>query len=205
MHSPLTYAEYEMIRDFIGDKAQKLGKHESKDMVRVGLDPTNYRVVKFMGKRFAIISTRVIRAILYDVLPKATEQYPDHFGKQSTSLVIEALYKIEPENSLDFFAEFIRNEQFFWIVGLEEGNVLERVLRIEPYRKIDKNPDGTSDFTGGLSMPLNTSRIMGYPFRPIIPKMKSPILGTLYHYCCVASSLKGRFKSHRAITYAISH
>lgn len=63
--------------------------------------------------------------------------------------VIEAIYNIEPTFTLERFVSFLINEQLSYIVEIKNGEVVEKMLRIDLFRKLD-DKNGKKEFTGGL-------------------------------------------------------
>lgn len=44
----------------------------------------------------------------------------------------------------------MRDEQFAYVIEIRNGEVIDRILRLDLFRQIDKNGSGKSEFTGGI-------------------------------------------------------
>ena len=90
----MTPEEWQSIRGVFEKKATILLAHEGKEMAFVGLPSKNYTEKKVKGRRFITVSTNLFKDIVESDLAEATKQYSDHFGKNSTELVLLAINKI---------------------------------------------------------------------------------------------------------------
>jgi hypothetical protein len=166
----MTTNELTQIREFINRKSLLLMQHEKRTFAKTGFDFSHYKEKKFLERKFVIISTNVFHQILDGVLVEACKRYPQNFGEDDVNLVFEALYQIEKFGSVEEFQEFLKLENFAWILELQNGKVYPKVLRIELFRKIDQLKDDNSktEFTGGIfhsfkhftynGIPLSTKR-----------------------------------------------
>ncbi|WP_319502493.1 hypothetical protein [uncultured Draconibacterium sp.] len=127
-------------------------KTEGRPFAKSGLDISNYNEIGIAGRKFIIISTTVFYQILNSVLIEACEKYPEYFGKDDVSKVLEALYRIENIGTMDQFSDFLKTEQFAWILELVDEMVSSHVLRVELFRKVNKlkNDQTKNEFTGGV-------------------------------------------------------
>jgi hypothetical protein len=159
----LNFEELLIINEFISEKAKALMKHEGKDFAKITFDQTKFRKVRFGNKIFFIISTPPFSHILYTVLPKACETFPEQFGTRKTETILQAIYETHPFGPFDKYSEFLRTEQFAWILEFQNGNIGERVLRVDLFRKIDQGSNGQSDFTGGIFHAFKHFSFKGIP------------------------------------------
>ena len=148
----MTQKELSNIREFINKISILLMKSERRSFAKSGFDITNYREIEYADRKFVIISTNVFYQILNSVLIEACEKYPDHFGKDSVNKVLEALYRIENVGAIDQFSDFLKTEQFAWVLELFDESVRPHVLRVELFRQVDilKNDETKNEFTGGI-------------------------------------------------------
>ena len=127
-------------------------KCEKRSFAKSGFDISHYSEIEYSERKFVIISTNVFYKILNSVLIAACEKYPEYFGKDDVNNVLEALYQIENIGTLDQFSNFLKTEQFAWIIELIDERVSPDVLRVELFRKIDKlkKENSKNEFTGGV-------------------------------------------------------
>lgn len=148
----MTQKELLNIRDFINQKSLLLMESEGRSFVKSGLDISHYNETEYAGRKFVIISTNVFYQILNFVLIEACEKYPENFGKDDVEKVLEALYLIENVGTLEQFSDFLKTEQFAWILELVDEKVNDNILRVELFRQVDKlkNDESKNEFTGGV-------------------------------------------------------
>ena len=141
----MTEQEFQIIRQLIEDKATLLMQQEEKSFVVAGLDVSKHFEVNINDRRFFIISTNIFYHIIHSVLAEACEKLPNAFGIRKTDTILDAIYNIEKIELRENFSEFLRTEQFAWIIELENGKVNDDILRVDLFRK-----DNKTDFTGGI-------------------------------------------------------
>lgn len=148
----MTQKELSNIREFINQKSLLLMKSEGRSFAKSGLDISHYNEIEYAGRKFVIISTNVFYQILNCVLIEACEKYPENFGRDDVDKVLEALYQIENVGTIDQFYNFLKTEQFAWILEIVDEEVSSQVLRIELFRQTDKlkNDESKNEFTGGV-------------------------------------------------------
>ena len=161
----MTIEDWDLLRAAIAEKSLLLMRHEDKGFAKTGLDLSNYTELVIGKRTFYTVSTPVFREILEHVLPEATSRYPHLFGTGRAEDVLNALYQTHPFSSPERFAAMLGKEQFCYVLEIADGKVNDRVLRIDLFRQIEKNENG-SDFTGGImhafkhfscdSVPLST-------------------------------------------------
>jgi len=148
----MTKKELSNIREFINNKSILLMKSEKRSFVKSGFDISHYSEIEYAGRKFVIISTNVFYQILNSVLIEACEIYPEYFGKDNVNKVLEALYQIENVGTMNRFSDFLKTEQFAWVLEIVDERVSCRVLRVELFRQVDKfkNDESKNEFTGGI-------------------------------------------------------
>ena len=148
----MTEKELLNIRNFIRAKSLLLMKSERRSFTKSGFDISHYHEIECAGRKFAVISTNVFYQILNSVLIEACEKYPEYFGKDDVAKVFEALYQIENMVPIDQFSDFLKTEQFAWVLELVDEDVSPHILRIELFRQINilKNDESKNEFTGGV-------------------------------------------------------
>jgi hypothetical protein len=89
---------------------------------------------------------------LNSVLAEACKKYPEKFGNDDVNEVLQAIYLVENVGTLDRFFEFLKNEQFAWILEIVEENVSPHVLRLELFRdmRLLKKGEAKNEFLGGV-------------------------------------------------------
>ena len=104
----ITESDFRSIRNALEQKSTSLMYQENKSWGIVGSDISKYSKVTVDQRVFFVVyASRVFQEILRDVLIEATQKYPSNFGKDSTSLVLEAIYKIEPDGNPKEFSDYI--------------------------------------------------------------------------------------------------
>ena len=150
----LSEREFLLIREFTVNKAQDLLRHESdvKSYGSVGLPYRNHYEIVVENRRFIIIAKDVFFEIVHSVLIEASEKYPHLFGQNKAELVVEAIYNIYHDFNIEYFTEFLKNNQFAWIVELKNDIVADKILRIELFRQIKPQKDSPekTEFIGGI-------------------------------------------------------
>lgn len=148
----MTKKELQNLRELINKISILLMNSERRPFTKSGFDNSHYHEFKYGDRKFVIISTNVFFQILESVLIEACEKYPENFGKDDVNKVLEALYLIENIGPPDQFSEFLKNEQFAWIIELVDESIGPNVLRVELFRKTNKlkDDDLKNEFTGGI-------------------------------------------------------
>src|SRR5207249_3392110 len=67
----------------------------------------------------------------------------------------------EPVFEFDRFIDFLRDEQFAYVVESVEGEIVDKILRIDLFRRLDTNKQGLPEFTGGIFHALKHFSIEG--------------------------------------------
>lgn len=143
----MNYDDFKAARDFISHKALQLMKHEDKEYAKTGFPPQNYTVYPIQNRVFYSVGTNVFLAIVRDVLPEAIKKFPDKFGTGNAMDVLTAIYDTQPMFDFDRFVKFLQTEQFSVLVENEKGEIKDKILRIDLFRKLD---EGGKVFTGGI-------------------------------------------------------
>ena len=142
----ISESEFMEIREYLNRKSEQLMIWEKKEWAHMGSDISKFAKVSYADRTFFVISSgNVFKELINNVLPEACLKYPQNFGQNSTKLVFEALYNIEPAVNFEYFPEFLNKEKFAWIVELESHGVSDKILRIDLFRM-----DKTTEFVGGI-------------------------------------------------------
>ena len=146
----MNWEEFQKTRKFIEDKSLALMKHETKGSAKAGFPIDNYARYFLHGRTFYCVKSNVFKAIIEEYLLRAQKQFPEKFGTGNAMDVIEALYNIEPTFDLERFVDFLQNEQFAYIIESKDGEIVDKILRIDLFRKLDEKHGGQKEFTGGI-------------------------------------------------------
>jgi len=141
----VTEKEFQIIREFIEKKSLLLMKQDRKSFAKAGLDISKHFEIVVKNRKFFIISTNVFYHIMNSVLIEACEKYPSAFGINKTDTILEAIYNIENLEPKEKISEFLRTEQFAWLIELDGEIVNENILRVDLFRM-----DKKTEFTGGV-------------------------------------------------------
>ncbi len=150
--SKMTKKELQNLREFINRISILLMNAEIRSFVKSGFDDSHYHELNYGDRKFVIICTNVFYHILESVLIEACEKYPENFGKDDVNKVLEALYLIENIGPPNQFSEFLKKEQFAWIIELVDESIGPNILRVELFRKTNtlKDDNLKNEFTGGI-------------------------------------------------------
>ena len=97
-------------------------------------------------------------------MSQAAEKLNNLFGTGNAQDVLDALYQISKTNlRKDEYIEFIRNLACCYVLFEDNDCLLNHILRIDMFRKLDVNRDDPTikDFTGGLLHALKHFSING--------------------------------------------
>src|SRR6202051_2449627 len=130
--------------------ALKLMHHEGKAFAKVSLDTSNYEEITISNRKFYTVSTPVFRAIITEVLLEATKKFPEKFGTNRTDTVLDALFHLDPVVRRENFESFLSQEQFCYVFEIIGDKINDRVLRIDLFRDTFTQPNGESEFRGGV-------------------------------------------------------
>ena len=157
----MTWEEYQKTREFMEKKALALMDHEGKDMVKAGLPIQNYTAYRIQGRIFYAMKSNVFKEIIKDVYIQAHKNFPERFGTNNADDVLKALYDSEPVFEFDRFKDFLHNEQFAYVIESQDGEIVDKILRIDLFRQLDTNKQGNPEFTGGIFHVLEHFSIEG--------------------------------------------
>lgn len=156
---------FSSIRNFLEEKSILLWRQENRGFAKIGLDESKFHRIEINNREFYIVSTNVFYQVLNSVLSEACEKYPESFGTDNVEDVLKALYKTESFGPFDQFSQFLREEQFAWIVEIINDKPSPLLLRIELFRKINdlKENNSKSEFTGGVFHSFKHFNLNGVP------------------------------------------
>lgn len=143
----MNHKDYNTVRYFIENKSFNLLKHENKNFAKVAFPIQNFSLQQIEGRTFYLVETNVFKEIMQGVLIEALNMYPEKFGTGNALNVIEAIHLIEPIFDFENFVEFLRTEQFCFVIECDNGTIKDEVLRIDLYRHLSKKKDA---FIGGI-------------------------------------------------------
>lgn len=146
----MEWEEFHHTREYIKLKSLALMKHEGKEYATVGVLPENYTEYTINGRRFYSIKSNVFKHLLETFYLVAHTNYPNKFGTDNASDVIEALYNVRPIFDIPRYIEFLRSEQFAYLMESTEAKGPDKILRIDLFRKLDTSAQGSLEFTGGI-------------------------------------------------------
>lgn len=144
------YEELQNTRSYVKKKALELMNHEKKSYAVAGVPFQNYRLYKSNSRLFYSVQMNTFKVIVDDFLVRAQTITSEKFGTGEAKDVVEALYMINPMFGLDGFTDYLKNEKCTYIFESEAGVVVDRILRIDLFRLIQKAKNGKGEFTGGL-------------------------------------------------------
>lgn len=129
---------------------------ESKECCRATFSAANMQFMEVKGKTFCIAFTNEFNSLINEAAYlQSAVNYPRKFGTGDAMDVLDALHKSNinfSNQTRDRYIKYIKNEQFAYIVEIDNDLIGNKILRLDLFRKIDRNKkDETKfDFTGGL-------------------------------------------------------
>lgn len=143
------------IRKHLEQKAEEIRQHEGRKWAVMGVPIQNYREIIIGDRTFYLVGTNIFWGILEDVLHKANKTYPLNFGNGNAVSVLHAVIKTRPIFGYTKTKDLIRRlstEVHAYLVEIKDGVVIDKTLRIDWFRKLDKirSKKKRYDFTGGL-------------------------------------------------------
>jgi len=157
----MEWEEFQIIRKWFEEKSLALMKHEGRESATIGVLVDNYTQYTIDGRIFYSVKSNVFKHLIERFYLAAHKNFPDKFGTGNASDVIEALYKIQPVFDLKRYTEFLKYEQFSYLIEFSEGKVSDKVLRLDLFRKLNTNTKGHLEFTGGIMHVLKHFSIKG--------------------------------------------
>lgn len=146
----MTKEEFKKTREYVEKKALELMSHEKKDHIVAGVPLQNYRVFQ-MGKRaFYSVQVNTFMAMVDEFLMQAQDSTPEKFGTGEAYDVLEAIHLVNPIFELKEFADFLGHEKCTYVFEAENGEVVDRMLRLDLFRLLKPNESGKNEFVGGL-------------------------------------------------------
>ncbi|MBF4472621.1 hypothetical protein [Flavobacterium sp. HJJ] len=161
---PLEYNEYRMLQERAKIISTALGRHESKNLVKVTFPITNYRKIGINNHDFYYAGTNIFLGIVEEVLLDTRKMFPKNFGNGNAVSVLHALNKNRfLHTRLKDAIRIYGNENFIWIYDNINNDEENKILRLDLFRKLDKIPHKKRkwDFTGGLFHALKHFSIDG--------------------------------------------
>lgn len=142
--------DYQASRKFMEEKGLALMDHEKKEGAKVGVPVDNYIVFGEGAPVYYMIRSNVFMHLADRMLIEAKDKYPERFGTGDADDVIDALLLHYPYGEKSWYIDFLKDEQFCYIMQLNNGAFSDKILRIDLFRLFQKNKKGVNEFTGGL-------------------------------------------------------
>jgi len=149
MHQ-MTPEEFIKTREYFEKKALELMSHEKKNDAVAGVPLQNYRVFQIDKRVFYSAQVNTFKVIADEFLLEAQKLTPEKFSTGEAYDVIEAVRLINPIFELQRFAEFLSHEKCAYIFEAENGEVVDRMLRLDLFRLLKLDKYGKNEFIGGL-------------------------------------------------------
>ena len=146
----MSHEEFKRTRKYVEEKALALMSHEKKNDAVAGVPLENYRIFQLRGRVFYSVQVNTFMVIADEFLDRAQEQTPEKFGTGNAHDVIEALHLVNPLFDIKWFTDFLKHEKCAYIFEAEDGEVVDRVLRLDLFRHIKLDKEGNPEFIGGL-------------------------------------------------------
>lgn len=127
-------------------------KHENKNYAKVGFPFNNYTIYPIIDRNFYCIQTNTFKDIIEEDYLHALKQNSDSFGTGNAMDIIKELFKSKNHLSFDLerFSNFLKTEQFCYIVENANGEIRDNILRIDLFRKLEPGTKNSLEFVGGI-------------------------------------------------------
>ena len=122
-------------------------KHECKPFAKIGFVKENYSAITRGARTFYLVKTNSFSEIVEKNLLLAVAKHPERFGTGNAWDVIEAIYSVRPMFDLDNFSEYLRVEQFCYVIEQNNSGFKSNILRIDLFRLFKNNK---REFVGGI-------------------------------------------------------
>lgn len=158
--------EYKKLQERAKLISSILGKHENKNLVKVGFPITNYRKVTIDNRDFYYAGTNIFLGIIEEVLLSAQQKFPEKFGNKNAFSILSALNKTRYLHYRTIDAiRIYKNENFIWIYDNVENGEENRILRLDLFRHFKQIPFEKRkwEFIGGLFHALKHFSHNGIP------------------------------------------
>lgn len=148
----MTWEEFQKTRVYVEQKALDLMSHEKKNDTPTGVPINNYRLLRTEGRTFYSVQINTFMVVVDKYLGEAQLRYPERFGTGNAYDVVEALRLIQPlwYNNAEEMVDFFAKDKCTYVFESEEGEVLDRMLRLDLFRMIKNDKEGNPEFIGGL-------------------------------------------------------
>lgn len=163
----MSWELYQKLNSYIEEKGLALMSHEDKKIARTGFPPQSFEIFHHQGSKICLAFTNTFHVIIDRHWIQACKYFAPCFGTGNANDVINGIYQIEQLGNLESFTSFLKDEQFCIAIQVKDDVILNDVLRIDLFRRIEQNENGGYDFTGGLfhaakhfsynGIPLSTS------------------------------------------------
>ena len=145
-----TLEERKLITDLIKMKSVELMKHEKKNSARIGFSEENFENIRIGNRNLYFISTNIFESIINEILPIATNKFPERFGTGNAKDVISAIHEIHQWFDLERYIESLKTENFCYVLEIVDNGISDKILRIDLYRDVKPNSESKFDFVGGI-------------------------------------------------------
>lgn len=148
--SHISYENFQASRKFMEQKGSALMHHEKKDGAKVGVPINNYLIYGDDEIQYYLVRSNVFMHLVDGMIMEAKDQFPEYFGTGDASDVIDGLLKHYPYGEKDWYIDFLKDEQFCYIMQLKNGTFSDKILRVDLFRQYKENAKGKKEFVGGL-------------------------------------------------------
>ena len=152
IYHTISHEDFQSSRKFMEEKGVALMNHEQKDGANVGVPIDNYIVYGEGDSIYYLIRSNVFMHLVDNLLIEAKDKYPAYFGTGDASDVIDGLLEHYPYGEKEWYIDFLRSEQFCYIMEFKNGVFSDKILRIDLFRlyKDSIEVKGKKEFVGGL-------------------------------------------------------
>ena len=170
----ITLEKYTSLSSSLEKKAHEIWKHENAERLKKGESGLNgYEYGYSIADFFCCTHNNLTIYFAFNFsflknisanIPQAVEKLNNLFGTGNAQDVLDALYHISKTTlRKDEYIEFIRNLACCYVLFEDNDCLLNHILRIDMFRKLDVNRDDPTikDFIGGLLHALKHFSING--------------------------------------------
>lgn len=146
------YITYRLICEKISAISKNLATAENKDSYVSTLPIHNIQELTIKKRKFYLVQSNIFKSIIESgIYTNTKELFPQSFGTNDAKDILAALKKSLNLDilSVERFSDFLQNENMAYVVEISDNVVLDKILRIDLYRKLDTK-NGVKEFTGGI-------------------------------------------------------
>lgn len=143
-------SDYKLASDFIEQISLSLMDIENKAYANTRFSIDNFKTLKANGRTFYVIYCNTFKQIVEHLLLRVCHEKPQYFGTKNANDVLWAFFEENPLGDFEWYKEFLRNEEFCYVIENVKGVIQDKILRIDLFRQLKIDKKNNLEFIGGL-------------------------------------------------------